>query len=107
MTTSIMITVITMMHVHDDDVDDPGDGFHPDHVDVHDGDDDDDDDDDDGNHEDGGGTSDPNLEVQAIQIWRYKRPRARFIVTKSYSTDWCRFSSIQSMRLSWVMGGTP
>ena len=98
-----MITVITMMHVHDDDVDNPGDGFHPDHVDVHDGDDVDDhddcdddddhdhddddddhehdgnygnDDDDDGNHEDGGGTSDPNLEVQAIQIWRYKRTRA-------------------------------
>ena len=48
-----MIAVIIMMHVHDDDVDDPGDvdGFHPDNIDVHDGDDvgghhgDDDDDD--------------------------------------------------------------
>ena len=44
MTTSVMITVIVMMHVHDDDVGDPDDvdGFHPDNVDVDDGDDGDD-----------------------------------------------------------------
>ena len=55
MTTSIMVTVIIMMRVHDDDVDDPGDvdGFHPENVDVHDGvdDDDEDDDDDDDDHD--------------------------------------------------------
>ena len=53
-TSSIMITVIIMMHVHDDDVDDPGhvDGFHLDNVAVHDGGDDDDGDDDDDDDDD-------------------------------------------------------
>ena len=58
-----MITVIIMMHVHDDDVDDPGDveGFNPDNVDVHDSDgvdDHDDCDDDDGDGDDDGDDDD-------------------------------------------------